>query len=88
MGFTFNVEDFLKIVAQIAPIILSFTPYAAYNTAIVAGITAAEQIPGLTGSEKLATATVAVQQAHPEAPTDVANSISKVVNAANFIQKV
>lgn len=57
MGF----PSWLSTVLHYTPIALSFTPLAPLAPFFAAGIHAAEQIPGASGSQKLAAATAIAQ---------------------------
>ena len=54
--------NWLKTVLHFAPVVLSATPLAGFAPFIAAGIHAAEQIPGASGTEKL-NAAVTIAQA-------------------------
>lgn len=48
------MPKWLKLLKQIGPTVLLFTPLAPIAPAVIAGIELAEQIPGATGAQKKA----------------------------------
>jgi hypothetical protein len=48
------MPKWLKVLEQVAPLIIGFTPLAPLAPAVTAAISMAEQIPGATGEQKKA----------------------------------
>ena len=90
--------NWLKLVEQIAPLVLAATPLAPIAPFVAIGIHAAEQIPGASGATKLAVAQqithIAIQAVNTQAGHEevnpaladgiLADGISAVVGAVNL----
>lgn len=98
-GESVNLGSWLKIVEQVAPLVLAATPAAPIAPFVAIGIQTAEKIPGASSADKLALATTIAQAGiaatnaqagHTEIDPTAANAalasgISAVVNVANLV---
>jgi len=95
------VNHWLQILAQLGPIVLAATPLSALTPAVIAGIAAAEQLPGATGPGKKALVQQIVSAAaegtnaqagrtiiDPKLAVDSAGHvIDTIVNITNIVQQ-
>ncbi len=84
-----KLQTFLKILAQVGPTVLMFTPLAPIAQAVTLAIGEAEQIPGATGQQKLghvvAIAVSAAQAANVEAGRQVVDPLLVVKTAQDAV---
>lgn len=90
-----SIPAWLKTVLDLTPLILGLTPLAPISPFVAAGITAAEQIPGASGPQKLAIAkaivNASVQATNVQAGHQVVDPViidAAVTNGINTVVAV
>lgn len=95
------MPKWLQVLKQVGPIVLAFTPLAPIAPAVIAGIAAAEALPGATGEQKkvivqqIVTAGAAAANAQAGRvvidPADAAaaahTAIDTIVTVTNIVEK-